>query len=605
MAWSAFAVAQLASRLVWAPAAQLWRRCSSLSIRSFSMVWIALIALLLFGRLAHFPLQDPDEGRYAEIPREMIELRDWVTPHLNYVKYFEKPPLLYWLVGSSFLVFGPSEGAARLVPALAAGITLAATYAIGRRRLGTRSAWIAVAVAATSPLFFVFSQGLATDMLLTACVTTAAAALIEAQERPSGGPWLFVAALSLALGVLTKGPVAIVLVALPALAFAATGTRPAWRASALVAPLAVFLVVTVPWFALVMRRNPEFFDLFFVRENLVRFLSDEVGHPAGPFYYVPVILGGLTPWAIAPFVLASYPTGRRFLRSLQRCAETRAFELWACSVALFFSIARSKLSGYVLPAVPPLSLLLGGCIDQACLDAEVSESLLVGLTGMWVALGLAVLVVGAFGTYATEWSAAALDIDARLIPDLSLTCAASGAILVSTGVLSVWIGDREWNEGVAYRLAAVLAVGLGAALLAAIPVRSAVKTSKVLADGVELEHAAAAGPCVLVSYRSFMQGLGFYTRSRVVLVDTSDEIAPGASTAADREAFFWEGTDALRSLWSSGRPVCIATRGRFLSELVPALAPRPRLLAADGERVLLGNTRGPTRYPGPGTTQPW
>src|SRR5262245_10912358 len=152
--------------------------------RVLSAALFVLLAILYLGRLGGFPLQDPDEGRYAEIPREMLEQGDWITPRLNYVEYFEKPPLFYWLVAIAFRTFGTSEGAARLVPALSGLACIGVTYALGRRLFGRRAALVAAATLATAPLFFLFSQTLIIDMLLTLMLTTCLAASWEARQDP-------------------------------------------------------------------------------------------------------------------------------------------------------------------------------------------------------------------------------------------------------------------------------------------------------------------------------------------------------------------------------------------------------------------------------------
>src|SRR5262245_44021188 len=160
---------------------------------------------MCLSRLAGFALADPDEGRYAEIPREMIKLGDWINPHLAYVDYFEKPPLLYWLVGLSFHVFGASEWAARLVSAGAGIVGVVLIHALGVRLFGRRAALLAAAILITSPLYFALSQVLVTDMLLTACMTGTLLALHQVRVARHHSIWTIAAAVSTALGVLAKG----------------------------------------------------------------------------------------------------------------------------------------------------------------------------------------------------------------------------------------------------------------------------------------------------------------------------------------------------------------------------------------------------------------
>src|SRR4030095_5055859 len=176
--------------------------------RVWAAVAVAALLVVYLGRIGGFPLQDPDEGRYAEIPREMVESGDWLTPRLNYVKYYEKPPLLYWLIATSFVAFGPEEWAGRLIPVLAGLATIAMTLALGAAALGSRAAWLAAAVLATSPLFFGLSQAILIDMVLTACTTATLGALWFAQtaeRREVKDRWVLVAAVGAGLRVVQEG----------------------------------------------------------------------------------------------------------------------------------------------------------------------------------------------------------------------------------------------------------------------------------------------------------------------------------------------------------------------------------------------------------------
>lgn len=234
----------------------------------------ALAAVLLYlAPLGSYPLMEPDEGRYAEIPREMVESGDFVTPRLNYVKYFEKPVLLYWANAANFMLFGENEFAARLFPALCALGGVFVTAAFGASLYGRRAGFIAGAVTATSLLYFAIGTINITDMPLTFFLTLAFASFYTA--RTSGRKrWYVVFYLASALAVLTKGLVGVFLPRLVIFVYILL-TRE-WRlfVEPLYLPgLLLFFAACVPWFWLVCRENPDFFRFFFVQEHFLRYTT--------------------------------------------------------------------------------------------------------------------------------------------------------------------------------------------------------------------------------------------------------------------------------------------------------------------------------------------
>ena len=231
-------------------------------------------AVLLYPCLA-FPLFEPDEGRYAEIPREMLARGEWVVPYLQGVPYLDKPPLFYWLVMASYRVLGTQDWAARLVPALAVHGSILLTYLLGRRTLGERAAFWGAVFLAVAPAFAGMGRLLLLDGVLTFWMTLALLALFEAlrSERLHWGWWLLAAA-ACGLGILTKGPVALVLLVPPAwLHRWLTGSAWPIGKRALAAFLGVVLAVVLPWFAAVCLRLPEFAGYFLWHHNVVRFLQ--------------------------------------------------------------------------------------------------------------------------------------------------------------------------------------------------------------------------------------------------------------------------------------------------------------------------------------------
>ncbi len=322
-------------------------------------VLMALPALLLYPSLG-FHLFEPDEGRYAEIPREMLARVEWVVPYLQGEPYLDKPPLFYWLVMLSYRCFGISATAARLVPALAVHICLLLTYFIGRRSVGERAAFWGALLLSLAPGFLSVGRLLILDSLLTLWATLA---LLAGYEALRGGRlrwgWWLTAATACGLGVLTKGPVILVLFAPPLLAFGWLGkglVRPSRRALAAFA--LVVLGLNLPWYVAASIALPEFPRYFFWEHNVVRFLTP-FAHREPVWYYGPVMLAGLMPGTL---LLVSFA---RFLGSgdegvaPQRTPALGYLLLAGGWCVAFFTLSDCKLTTYVMPAFPPLSLALG------------------------------------------------------------------------------------------------------------------------------------------------------------------------------------------------------------------------------------------------------
>lgn len=541
---------------------------------------ILLLLLLYLGRIGGHPLQDPDEGRYAEIAREMLVSGDWLTPHLNSVKYYEKPPLFYWLVGLSFAVFGLHEWAARLVPALASLLVVACTFGLGRAMLGPRAAWIGAAILATSPLFFGLGQAVVIDMVLTAATTTTLAAFWFAHRSKRKRPWVLVVAASAALGVLAKGLVALVLPGMIALAALLVWRDvPTLRALVNWRPIALFLGIAGPWFVLVWHAHPEFAYYLFVREHFERFTA-QVGHPEGPFYYLPVLLLGPLPWSVWAILLAASRDARAALRAIP--IEVRWFlSLWAGIVLTFFTAASSKLAPYILPALPPMALLLGAWIDRLLewRAAPLRTALRVNAV-LYLGIGTLALVIGGLG-----WPLAGVIGNRFHLPENSVVTIARtllgiGGVLLAAAVLlrQAFRESDRWDVQVA-----VVAAGMALALLAAVEGRGVVKTARSLGEAVAAERREGD---LVASYRHLMQSLVFYSRGRVVQIDAENEIKHGAQHLREEDAreadeWFWSGTDRLLLEWSSARRVFLATSWRKFTDLEGRLDPAPRLLAQD------------------------
>jgi 4-amino-4-deoxy-L-arabinose transferase-like glycosyltransferase len=344
----------------------LWRRtlfpgASHIHTRLCPTALLLLVVLpgaLLYPCLG-FHLFEPDEGRYAEIPREMLTRGEWVVPYLQGQPYLDKPPLLYWLVMASYRLFGVHDWAARLVPALAVHAAILITYLLGRRSLGERAAFWGALLLALAPGFLSMGRLLILDGLLSLWVVTSLLSAFEAVRGPRlRWSWWLTAALACGLGVLTKGPIAVLLLVPPLWGHRrlAGGCPLSWRARLTFA--GVVLAAAVPWYVAVCVRVPAFAYHFLWEHNVVRFLTP-FDHLEPVWYYGPVVLAGLLPatlWAL--------PFGRFLLSGDEATARLRCPELGFVLLAggwgvLFFTLSGCKLPTYVLPAFPLLALAAG------------------------------------------------------------------------------------------------------------------------------------------------------------------------------------------------------------------------------------------------------
>jgi 4-amino-4-deoxy-L-arabinose transferase-like glycosyltransferase len=331
-------------------------------------LWILLGAVWL-ANLPLRPLFDPDEGRYAEIPREMVTSGDWVSPTLNDLKYFEKPPLQYWATAILYSVCGVHQWTARLWAAALAFLCIPLAFAFCRR-IGypTDTALIAAALLALNPYFAVTGQLNLLDQGFTFFLCAAAFSFVIAQ-RSSSEPraarnWMLITWVALSLAVLSKGIVTLVLAGATLAAYvAATRDFSPLRRLQLFAGAPLFLVITAPWFWLVQRRNPEFFGFFFIREHVERFLTT-VHHRAEPvWYFIPILLIALLP------VLGNWRNWRLARIEGERASGEFRPELflliWCGVVFVLFSLSQSKLASYVMPMMPPLAVVLARVTHSA------------------------------------------------------------------------------------------------------------------------------------------------------------------------------------------------------------------------------------------------
>ena len=328
------------------------------------LLLVIIYGLIWFGTLNYRHLIPSDEGRYAEIAREMLVTGDWVTPRYNGYKYFEKPPLQAWATAATFQVFGIGDWQARLWTALTGFLTILAIGFTGSRLYNARAGWLAAVVLASSPMWIISGHFNSLDMGLSAFLVAALCSLLLAQHSQSKmgcRNWMWVCWIFMALATLSKGLIG---AAIPAMVFIAYSISAwdwkIWTRLRLFSGTMIFLAITAPWFVLVALRNPEFLEFFFIHEHLQRFTQDAHSRTGPIYYFVPLLFIGLLPWVlqIPGSILQAWNERRREFSSgwLLVC--------WSVMIFAFFSVSHSKLPGYIIPIFPALALLIGNRLDQ-------------------------------------------------------------------------------------------------------------------------------------------------------------------------------------------------------------------------------------------------
>jgi len=334
----------------------------------WAILIVATLYVCCFSHLGAIGFVGPDEPRYAWIARDMAETGDWVTPRLYGKPWFEKPPLFYWGAAVCFKLFGVSEAATRLPSAISALLATLALAWLALRLYGTETArWLLLLLPTTVGMIG-FSHAASTDMPFSAMITVSmvCAAVVLGLTRNENTPilprtpWLALILFGFFLGlaVLAKGPAAIILSG-GAIFFWALFTK-RWRdAFRLLHPAAIasFCLTALPWYILCARRNPDFFRIFIIGHNFKRYLTPEFQHIQPFWFYLPVLLVAFLPWTGA-LLWTAVVTGVRLAKSRSLSPATAFLLSWSVFVVLFFTLSKSKLPGYILPAVPALALLL-------------------------------------------------------------------------------------------------------------------------------------------------------------------------------------------------------------------------------------------------------
>jgi 4-amino-4-deoxy-L-arabinose transferase-like glycosyltransferase len=342
---------------------------------------LAIVAVFFFGWLGARGLDEPDEGRYAEIGREMVVTGSWWVPHLNGFEHFQKPPLLYWATALSLRVFGVNEWGARIPSALAALAVTALTMWIGRELFGRGAGLASGAVLFSSLGFFALARLLTPDMMLTFWITVAIACLVRNGREPHQRRWGWFFFTALGAGFLTKGPMALVVPISAALAWqgASRGQRPSlpWGRGLLLA-----LAIGLSWFVGLSFWRRELFDYFWRYELVERFASSAHGRSKPFWFFAPVLVAALLPWAFFLPGLVRASWRRMQARSLG--APEWLLLGWVVPPLFIVSMSGSKLPTYILPLLPALALGLGHWLGRGAVAPSWVPRLALASAAIWL-----------------------------------------------------------------------------------------------------------------------------------------------------------------------------------------------------------------------------
>lgn len=485
--------------------------------------WLILVLVLIwFVNLEYRTLVKPDEGRYAEIPREMVASGDWTTPRLNDLKYFEKPPLQYWATATAYTVFGEHQWTSRLWTALTGFAGILLVWFAGLRLFGRETASYATLLLSSSLLYVLMGHINTLDMGVTFFLTLGIVGLLlgQTQIEPSKRRnWMMLAWAGLALAVLSKGLMGLVLPgAALFLYMVAQGDFSVLKRMHWLAGLTVFMLIAAPWFYLVMKANPEFFERFFIYEHYTRFTTKDLGRYQPWYYFIPILLAGLLPWTLLMFDTL-WRTWRSSELPGKMFNAQRFLLIWAVFIYVFFSISGSKLPSYLLPMFPALALLMGKRL------AEMRERTLIWLLVPVIPVAL-VWLGFAFNLEKLADTPQQVELYPHYIPWL-----VTGAAVLLAGVL-VGIVLLQRTQ----KLAAVLVIALSSLVAAQIGLsgyNSVVRerSAKHIAQAIQ-QYVKPEVP--FYSLLTYEQTLAFYLKHTFILVQYQDEMAFGIKQEPQR-----------------------------------------------------------------------
>ncbi|HET7441145.1 MAG TPA: glycosyltransferase family 39 protein [Terriglobales bacterium] len=587
------------------------------AVPSWSWAAVVLLFLVVYLGSAFSPaLQDDADSTHAEAAREMLVRGDYVTLHVNGVRYLEKAPLPYWLVALSYRVFGVNEFAVRLPTVVAMFLVMLLGRAWARRAYGARAGIYAALFVATTAGYYLFTRIFIPDVTLGLLIAACLYFFLTALDEPRHSWRWYAGYASLALAALTKGLVALVFVGVTAALFLVlTGNWRRWREFRLASGLLLFFVIAAPWHLLAGSRNPHFFWFYFVNEHFLRFLGKRYPHdynkvPAMLYWGLHLIW--LFPWSLyLPVALRRITHGSR-TSEIRRPAEMfRAYTtlicwIWAGIVLLFFAFSTNQ-EYYTLPAYLALLILIAGAMGEEELSTSkwlsasatviAIVSLAAGATlaaGLWSSRNLPfvpdISTVLARHNLSEDTLSMShiLDLTGESFAALRLPAILAAFALVFGPAISLWLRVRRKHYGATWVMAIAMALFLVAAHVA-LERFGPYLSSKNLAD--EIAQQWHSGDQVAIyGDQAFGSSLLFYLRRPVYLVNGKTTSMWFGSTYPDAPKIFWDDSGLLGA-WNSGTRIFLFVPTHQRAQ-VDALLPTEKFVVAESSgKIVYSNRR--------------
>lgn len=499
-------------------------------------IWLTLIlGGLFFILLGTRPLFVPDEGRYAEIAREMVASGDYVTPYLNSIKYFEKPIFFYWLASAAIKIGGLNLWSIRSVNALLGLLGCFFTYYAGRKLYDRLTGFLAALILGTSTLYFIMAHTISLDLTVTFFLASSLYCFLLgiSSNRPF---YFWAAAAAAALAVLTKGLIGLLFPLMIIGSWLLLLNQ--WyrlKKIPLLTSFVIFFLIAAPWHLIVGHRHPEFYFFYFVEQHFMRYTTKNIGHYQPVWFFIPYFLIGFFPWSVfLPQTLKKIFAEKKISPYF---TINMFFLLWAILIFLFFSFSESKLIPYILPIFPPIAILTAHYLREISLKT-VTLSLKISY---FCLLLVACMLIGIFFGF----------IHQVPLPDANkayLGLGSAGIILL----LGIGVSIFYLNKN---RLPAIFSLIISMSLF----LLCLLATMPAIDDRTILPLATMVKPLLkpqdeIVSYKQYYQDLPFYLQKRVTVVSWSNELAFGMQHQSAPwmldEVSFWQQWDSPKRIYA-------------------------------------------------------